>query len=183
MLPSILKKDIRLKTLSELSQEDMNSLRDAIKGLQVLDIANVHESYLPWLAWWFRVDIWDESWSIQKKREVVVNGLVLFKYKGTIWGVKRALDLIGYKSTLEVWHQQVPQGVPGTFTISVEQKDGSGFSQQDYTNTIKLIESNKQGSQKWTLIIIQNKPAIGGIYHVAYTKARQRVTTRNKHIQ
>ncbi|MGR6858881.1 phage tail protein I [Aliivibrio salmonicida] len=179
MLPSILKKDIRLKTLSELSQEDMNSLRDAIRGLQVLDIANVHESYLPWLAWWFRVDVWDDAWSVQKKRDVVTDGLVLFKYKGTIWAVQRALDLVGYNSQLEIWYQSTPQGAPGTFSITVEQKDGSGFDQKDYTNIARLIESNKQGSQKWTLIVIRNDVVTGGIYPVAYSRARQRITTRN----
>ncbi|WP_253910222.1 hypothetical protein [Vibrio aestuarianus] len=46
MLPKILKQDIRLRTLSRLTTEEMNELRSAIKGLQVLDVDNVHESYL-----------------------------------------------------------------------------------------------------------------------------------------
>ncbi|PKF50929.1 phage tail protein I [Enterovibrio nigricans] len=178
MLPSILRKDIRYRALSELSQEEMNSLRESIRGLQVLDIASVHESYLPWLAWWFRVDIWDDTWSIEKKRQVVADGLVLFKYKGTVWAVKRALDLVGYNSHLEIWHQAIPQGQPGTFSIAVEQKQGGGFDQQDYTNIVRLIESNKQGSQTWSLVV-KNDAVTGGIYPVAHCRARQRVTTRN----
>ncbi|EGR1309307.1 phage tail protein I [Vibrio cholerae] len=177
MLPKILKQDIRLRTLSRLTTEEMDELRSAIKGLQVLDIDHVHESYLPWLAWWFRVDTWDDAWSVGRKREIIKDALALYKYKGTIWAVERALDLTGFNPTLTVWHQMNPLGVKGTFLVEFIQEKG-GLTQKNYENIVTLVESNKQGSQHWQMAI-KNKPSIGGIFSAALSKGRNRIITKN----
>lgn len=174
MLPKILKQDIRLRTLSRLTTEEMNALRSEIRGLQVLDIDHVHESFLPWLAWWFRVDTWDDSWTLERKRKVVKNGLALYKYKGTIWAVERALELTGFAPELTVWHQMVPLGEKGTFLVEATQEQG-GLTQKDYENVVTLVESNKQGSQHWTMII-RNPVSRGGIYAGIRIRSRKRIT-------
>lgn len=177
MLPKILKQDVRLRALSVLTTQEMDELRLAIHGLQVLDIDHVDESYLPWLSWWFRVDTWDDSWTVARKREVVKEGLVLYRYKGTVWAVKRALDLTGFNPTLTVWHQMNPIGAKGTFLVEVIQ-DKDGLTQKDYENVVTLVESNKQGSQHWQMTI-KNKPSTGGIFSVAVSKGRNRITSKN----
>lgn len=177
MLPKILNSDIRLKTLSDLTTEEINGLRSEIQSLQVLDIDHVNESFLPWLAWWFRVDAWDDAWSIERKREVVKNGLILYKYKGTIWAVERALSLTGFDPKLTVWHQMQPQGEKGTFLVEATQENG-GLTQKDYENVVNLVESNKQGSQTWHAMI-RNHVSRGGIYAAVTVRSRKRLTTRN----
>ncbi len=177
MLPKILKQDIRLRTLSRLTTEEMNELRSAIKGLQVLDINLVHESYLPWLAWWFRVDTWDDAWTEERKRDVVKNALSLYKYKGTIWAVERALELTGFGPKLTVWHQMNPVGAKGTFLVEATQEQG-GLTQKDYENVVTLVESNKQGSQHWNMIV-RNPVSQGGLYAGVRVRSRKRITTRN----
>lgn len=174
MLPKILKQDIRLRTLSRLTSEEMNEVRSAIQGLQVLDIDHVHESYLPWLAWWFRVDTWNDAWPLERKRAVVKNGLTLYKYKGTIWAVERALDLTGFDPKLTVWHQMNPPGEKGTFLVEATQEQG-GLTQKDYENVVTLVESNKQGSQHWNMIV-RNPLSRGGIYAGIHTRSRKRIT-------
>ncbi len=174
MLPKILKQDIRLRTLSRLTTEDMNELRSAIKGLQVLDIDHVHESYLPWLAWWFRVDTWDDAWSVARKREVVKNALALYKYKGTVWAVERALELTGFEPKLTVWHQMNPIGEKGTFLVEATQEQG-GLTQKDYENVVTLVESNKQGSQHWNMIV-RNPESQGGLYAGVRVRSRKRIS-------
>ncbi|KFE16881.1 phage tail protein I [Vibrio cholerae] len=177
MLPKILKQDIRLRTLSRLTTEEMNELRSAIKGLQVLDIDHVHESYLPWLAWWFRVDTWDDAWSVERKRTIVKEALTLYKYKGTIWAVERALELTGFGPKLTVWHQMNPVGAKGTFLVEATQEKG-GLTQKDYENVVTLVESNKQGSQHWNMIV-RNPQSQGGLYAGVRVRSRKRITTRN----
>ncbi|WP_228840833.1 phage tail protein I [Vibrio cholerae] len=174
MLPKILKQDIRLRTLSHLTTEEMNELRSAIKGLQVLDIDHVHESYLPWLAWWFRVDTWDDAWSVERKREIVKDALALYKYKGTIWAVERALSLTGFDPKLTVWHKMQPLGTKGTFLVEATQEQG-GLTQKDYENVVTLVESNKQGSQHWNMIV-RNPISCGGLYAGIRTRSRKRIT-------
>ena len=177
MLPKILKQDIRLRTLSHLTTEEMDELRGAIRGLQVLDIDNVHESYLPWLAWWFRVDTWNEAWTTERKRKVVKEALVLYKYKGTIWAVERALELTGFNPKLTVWHQMNPPGAKGTFHVDATQQSG-GLTQKDYQNVVTLVESNKQGSQHWKMTV-RNPISEGATYAGIRVRSRKRITTRN----
>ncbi|HGH6041214.1 TPA: phage tail protein I [Vibrio mimicus] len=174
MLPKILKQDIRLRTLSRLTTEEMNELRSAIKGLQAFDIDHVHESYLPWLAWWFRVDTWDDDWIVERKRTIVKEALTLYKYKGTIWAVERALELTGFGPKLTVWHQMNPQGPKGTFLIEATQEQG-GLTKKDYENVVTLVESNKQGSQHWNMIV-RNPVSQGGLYAGVRVRSRKRIT-------
>ncbi len=157
MLPAILRKDIRLSTLSALTTREMTDLRAVIGGLQILDIDHVHPSYLPWLAWWFRVDIWDEAWTLTRKRQVVKNALLLYRYKGTVWAVERALTNVGYQVDVLPWHQQTPTGIKGTFTAHV--KSSQSVDATDYERIFALIEANKQASQTWVANIERDAEA------------------------
>ncbi len=148
MLPKILFSDIRLATLSKLTTEEFDSLRSVIVNINIMDIDNVHASFLPWLAWWFRVDLWDDDWPEEQKREAVKNALELFRYKGTLWAVERALDIYGYNAEVLPWHMQVPEGERGTFTVNIIQP--SRFYSEQTSKAARLIESNKQASQTWT---------------------------------
>ncbi|HBX3784857.1 TPA: phage tail protein I, partial [Klebsiella pneumoniae subsp. pneumoniae] len=46
-------------------------------------------SFLPYLAWAFSVDSWDESWSEQEKRTVISESFRLHQHKGTIAAIRR----------------------------------------------------------------------------------------------
>lgn len=51
--------------------------------------------YLPWLAYRFAIEIWDEEWSEEKKRAVVARAVRLHRIKGTLAGVKEYVDAAG----------------------------------------------------------------------------------------
>ncbi|MEF1158849.1 phage tail protein I [Vibrio parahaemolyticus] len=178
MLPKILRKDIRLRTLSTLTTEEFNSLRDVIVFVNIMDIENVHESFLPWLAWWFRVDAWDDEWSEERKRESIANALILKKYKGTIWAVERALELSMFDATVVPWYAMVPEGTRGTFRIDAAPSDSRSLMQNDYDTLIALTESNKQGSQHWKGNIIHD-PSLGSAYAAPVVRTRKRWTATN----
>ncbi|EOI3518257.1 phage tail protein I, partial [Cronobacter muytjensii] len=46
-------------------------------------------SLLPWLAWAFSVDRWDESWPEETKRDVIRSAYYIHCHKGTIGAVRR----------------------------------------------------------------------------------------------
>ncbi|EIA0803417.1 phage tail protein I [Vibrio vulnificus] len=152
MLPLILKTNLRQRAISELTKQEMQSLRKAILSLQILDIDHVHESFLPWLAWWFRAEQWDDSWSIDQKRASVKEALVLFRYKGTAWAVERAIKLNGFDSTVIPWHTQSPMGTNGTFTVNVPVNNVTrSVDNVLQTSISNAIEKNKRGSQHWEI--------------------------------
>ncbi|MCX2788337.1 phage tail protein I [Vibrio sp. Sgm 5] len=170
MLPLILKTNLRQRAISELTKQEMQSLRKVILSLQILDIDHVHESFLPWLAWWFRAEQWDDSWSIEQKRAAVKEALVLFRYKGTAWAVERAIKLNGFDSTVIPWHTQSPIGTNGTFTVNVPVNNMARSVDNALQTTISnAIEKNKRGSQHWDIEyeINDEKPIYIGAYKAA----------------
>ncbi|HHE1196773.1 TPA: phage tail protein I [Vibrio parahaemolyticus] len=179
MLPKILKKDIRMQALYELTVEEFNSLRIVIKRLDIMDVYNVDASFLPWLAWWFRVDAWDDEWDDVQKRESIANALILRKYKGTIWAVERALELSNFDATLIPWYDMVPEGTRGTFHVDAVRVDGRGLNQSNYDTCVTLVESNKQGSQHWQMNV-KNESSQGFLFTPSVVRSRKRVVIQNK---
>lgn len=54
-------------------------------------------SHLPWLAWSFSIDVWDDLWPLEKKRDVTRQWVELHRLKGTLEGVRRHIELVGGK--------------------------------------------------------------------------------------
>ncbi len=179
MLPKVLRQDIRIRTLSTLTTEEFNSLRSVIKYVNIMDIDNVHESFLPWLAWWFRVDAWDDNWSDARKRESISSALILRKYKGTIWAVEHALELSLFDATVVPWYAMLPEGVRGTFRIDAMPSSSRGLTaQSDYDTFILLTESNKQASQHW-IGNIKHDPSLGSAYAAPVIRTRKRWVSKS----
>lgn len=53
------------------------------------------DAFIPFLAWGSSTDLWDRSWSIEKKRAVVKAWWRLHRKKGTLDGIKEALRFFG----------------------------------------------------------------------------------------
>lgn len=70
---------------------------------------------LPWLAWSWHVDDWDESWSEEIKRAVVTAAWETHRFKGTPWAVRRVLEALEYRAEIDE-----DTGVPYVFDLSVE---------------------------------------------------------------
>lgn len=50
---------------------------------------------LPYLAWAFSTDVWNEDWPIAFKRTVVERAVWLHRHKGTLSGISAHIDLVG----------------------------------------------------------------------------------------
>lgn len=72
---------------------------------------NCPANLLPWLAWAFSVDRWDESWPEETKREVIRSTWFIHAHKGTIGAVRRVVEPLGYLiNVTEWWETKRPPG-------------------------------------------------------------------------
>lgn len=72
---------------------------------------------LPWLAWAFSVDRWDEKWPEATKRAVIRDAYFIHCHKGTIGAIRRVVEPLGYLiNVTEWWENSDP---PGTFRLDI----------------------------------------------------------------
>lgn len=74
--------------------------------------------FLPYLAWAFSVDRWEETWTETAKRQAVSDAFWIHQRKGTVAAVKRVIEGLGYSMTLEEWWKVADP--PGTFRLEID---------------------------------------------------------------
>lgn len=77
-------------------------------------------SILPWLAWAFSVDEWDQTWTDAQKRDVIKRSVSVHRYKGTVGAVKESINALGIGAVLLEWYKQIPAGDPYTFNLQLD---------------------------------------------------------------
>lgn len=92
---------------------------------------------LPWLAWAFHVNEWDDNWTEHVKRTVVAESIELHLRKGTVWSVERALSSIGYPTELDD-----DTGTAYIFDIGVSLREGANVADV-YTKALAAAQKHK----------------------------------------
>lgn len=77
--------------------------------------------FLPYLAWAFSVDRWEETWTETAKRQAVSDAFWIHQRKGTVAAVKRVIEGLGYSMTLEEWWEVADPA--GTFRLEIGLND------------------------------------------------------------
>lgn len=77
--------------------------------------------FLPYLAWAFSVDRWEETWSETAKRQAVSDAFWIHQRKGTIAAVRRVIETLGYSMTLQEWWEVADPA--GTFRLEIDLND------------------------------------------------------------
>lgn len=77
--------------------------------------------FLPYLAWAFSVDRWEETWSEKEKRQAVSDAFWIHQRKGTVAAVRRVIETLGYSMTLQEWWEVADP--TGTFRLEVDLND------------------------------------------------------------
>ena len=77
--------------------------------------------FLPYLAWAFSVDRWEETWSETVKRQAVSDAFWIHQRKGTVAAVRRVIETLGYSITLQEWWTVADPA--GTFRLTVDLND------------------------------------------------------------
>lgn len=99
---------------------------------------------LPYLAWAFSVDRWDEAWPINTKRKAVADAFYLHKYKGTTGAMRRVVEPFGFFIRVNEWWNI--DTAPGTFTLDIGVED-QGISEDTYLELERLISDAKPCSR------------------------------------
>ena len=77
--------------------------------------------FLPYLAWAFSVDRWEETWSETVKRQAVSDAFWIHQRKGTVAAVRRVIETLGYSMTLQEWWEVADPA--WTFRLEIDLND------------------------------------------------------------
>lgn len=146
---------------SELERKASEVLQEAVRNpIVIADLINPDrcpEKFLPYLAWAFSVDKWDEHWSEQVKRIAIKQSFFIHKHKGTIGAIKRVVEPIGYLVDLKEWFAMQPQGTAGTFSLTIEVTE-TGLTPETYNELVRLINDVKPVSRHLINLAITVSP-------------------------
>jgi phage tail P2-like protein len=108
---------------------------------------------LPFLAWSFSVDRWDDNWSEAAKRKTIKAARYIHQHKGTIAAVRGVVESLGYIIKITEWWQTEPRGQRGTFALEVGVLD-SGITDEMFGEMERLIDDAKPLSRHLTGLAI-----------------------------
>ncbi|MFJ3315969.1 phage tail protein I [Herbaspirillum huttiense] len=97
---------------------------------------------LPFLAWSFSVDRWDDNWPESVKRGTIKAARYIHQHKGTIAAVRGVVESLGYIIKISEWWQTEPRGPRGTFALEVGVLD-SGITDEMFLEMERLIDDAK----------------------------------------
>ncbi|WP_271461396.1 phage tail protein I [Pantoea leporis] len=101
-------------------------------------------NFLPYLAWAFSVDRWDESWAESVKRKVVKDAFYIHQHKGTVSAIRRVVEPLGYLIRVIEWWKT--NDVPGTFRLDLGVLD-TGITEEMYHELERVIADAKPCSR------------------------------------
>lgn len=127
---------------------------------------------LPYLAWAFSVDRWDENWSGPAKRSAVRSALFVHQHKGTIGALRRVVEPLGYLIRVIEWWQT--NDTPGTFRLDVGVLE-TGITEEMYQELERLISDAKPCSRHLIGLSI-NLDVTGDFYVAAATYDGEELT-------
>lgn len=100
--------------------------------------------FLPYLAWAFSVDRWDESWTESVKRQVVQDAFFIHQHKGTTSAIRRVVEPFGFLIRIIEWWQT--GDAPGTFRLDIGVQE-QGITEGTYAELERLISDAKPCSR------------------------------------
>ncbi|HDZ0830693.1 TPA: phage tail protein I [Klebsiella pneumoniae] len=100
--------------------------------------------FLPYLAWAFSVDRWEEAWSETAKRQAVSDAFWIHQRKGTVATVRRVIEDMGYSMTIKEWWEVADPA--GTFRLEVDLND-IGITESMIKELERIIECTKPASR------------------------------------
>ncbi|WP_224718285.1 phage tail protein I [Pectobacterium versatile] len=118
--------------------------RTPIPLRQLCDPDSCPSNLLPYLAWAFSVDRWDEKWPEIIKRQAIKDAYFIHRHKGTIGALRRVVEPFGYLIRIIEWFQN--GGAPGTFRLDIGVQD-SGITEETFYELERLIADAKPASR------------------------------------
>ncbi|EFH7121059.1 phage tail protein I [Escherichia coli] len=150
--PPPLASDERFSTLANIAAERFAQLD--LTALMVYLVNLVDASALPALAEQFHVqglEGWLFTTDEREKRELIKQAIELHKYKGTIWAVRRVLEILSLPGTISEWFEY--GGKAYFFKVDIELVD-KGMDENLFNNLVELIHEYKNTRSKLEALIV-----------------------------
>jgi phage tail P2-like protein len=111
------------------------------KNKYVFNVDLAPENILPWVAWGFSVDDWNDAWEVDIKRNIIKTSLTLHRQKGTIGSLKKALSAFNFVDIkIEEWFEY--GGNPYFFRVYFD-IPYAGFDINILPEIAKVIQNTK----------------------------------------
>lgn len=161
-------------SLEKKVSETQHTLMDtAIPLRQLWNIDNCPAALLPYLAWSFSVDFWDEKWSDTVKRDMIRRAYYIHSHKGTIGAIRRVLEpFTDFIHIVEWWQNG---GTPGSFSIEIGVPE-TGLNEESLVELSRLINDAKPVSRQLAALIVSLQANKGNIHFGATTTEAEYLT-------
>ncbi len=126
---------------------------------------------LPWLAWAFSVDDWDDTWRETVKRAVVAESIETHKLKGTVSAIRRVFTALGFGAI------EIDEGRSGHTRDGRIRRDGwayrapYGVAWAWYRIRMSQLLPVRMAATA-RVMLAANAPARCHLYEIDYTAAR-----------
>jgi len=92
------------------------------------------EKYLPYLAYSYKVDFWNDFLSEDEKRKLIKASILLHQRKGTVWAIEEVLDLVGFTDRANGLYADIKEGLKLTNRDGTYRYDSmfNHFSDEDW---------------------------------------------------
>lgn len=115
-LPAVLANDENMAALAQAVADVLASRTNEIGYVSIYAaIDTLSEELLDILAYDFKVDWWDHSYSVEQKRKTLKDSFWVHKHLGTKYAVQTAISAIYPNAAVEEWFQY--NGQPGCFRV------------------------------------------------------------------
>ncbi|ECI0413801.1 phage tail protein I [Salmonella enterica subsp. salamae] len=152
LLPPPLASDERFSILANIAAERFAQLDMTTLLVYLVDI--VDASALPSLAEQFHVqglEGWLFASNEQEKRELIKQAIELHKYKGTVWAVRRVLEILSLPGAITEWFEY--GGKAYFFKVDIELVN-QGMDENLFNNLVELIHEYKNVRSKLEALIV-----------------------------
>lgn len=140
-LPSVLKNDDRFRTLASVAAKQLRMIVDDIRLDTIYArIDALPEELLDILAYDFKVDWWDYSYTIEQKRQTLKDSFMVHRHLGTKFAVETAISAIYPETTVQEWFEY--GGDPYTFRLAIDATDVEVTSEK-HKRVLALVDYYK----------------------------------------
>lgn len=140
LIPSFEAKELHSTDL--VAADVVTSLNDEIQAIKTLaNPATCKTEYLPFLAYAFKVDFWDESLDEDDKRNLIKSSILLHQKKGTIWAIEKVFEALNMKAIVKEWFDYSGEPYHFKIDLSLEDKEITTLRVQELTKYIGIYKN------------------------------------------
>ncbi|VUS89019.1 hypothetical protein SB6408_01531 [Klebsiella spallanzanii] len=110
--------------------------------------------FLPYLAWAFSVDRWEETWTENQKRQEISDAFWIHQRKGTISAIRHVVEKMGFSLSIEEWWQVADPA--GTFRLEADVNE-VGLTPSMLSELYRLINETRPVSRHMAQFNIASK--------------------------